>query len=95
MASRPDYRALDFSRRSLLRGAAVVAGGGALLGAALVASAAAAQTKLSQKAANYQSTPKGNAKCNHCTQWQPPADCKTVVGPINPAGWCSLYAPKS
>ncbi len=86
---------MNVSRRGLLRGVALVAGGGALIGAAMGASPAAAQTKLSQKVANYQGTPKGNAKCNHCTQWQPPADCKTVVGPISPMGWCSLYAPKS
>lgn len=88
----PDIPALGFSRRRLLRRAAVVAG---FAGAAFVAPTAFAQTKLAQKVANYQSTPKGNAQCNHCTQWQAPADCKTVVGPISPTGWCSLYAVRS
>jgi hypothetical protein len=85
---------LNLSRRGLLRGVALISGGGALLSASLLASSAAAQTKLSQKAANYQATPKGNAHCNVCTQWEGPADCKTVVGPISPTGWCSLYASK-
>ena len=90
-----DFRAIDLSRRRLLRGAALVAGGGALMGASFVASTAAAQTKVSQRTANYQTTPKGNARCNVCTQWQAPSSCKVVQGTVDPTGWCSLYAPKS
>ncbi len=80
------------SRRGLLRGAALIVGGGALAGSSLVASAAPAP--LSQKAANYQTMPKGNARCNVCSQWQAPSSCKVVEGAILPSGWCSLYAPK-
>ncbi|HLI66100.1 MAG TPA: hypothetical protein VKU90_07020 [Caulobacteraceae bacterium] len=84
---------LDLSRRSLLRGAAF-ATGGAVLAAAAFASPAAAQSKLAQKTANYQPIPKGSARCNSCSQWQAPTDCKVVVGPVSPTGWCSLYAAK-
>ena len=73
---------------------ALAAGGGALVAAALTASTATAGSKVSQKAANYQTTPKGNARCNVCTQWQQPSSCKIVQGTILPTGWCSLYAPK-
>jgi hypothetical protein len=87
--------AIDLSRRQLLRGASFIAAGGALLGGGLIASTAAAQTKVSQRTANYQTTPKGNARCNVCTQWQAPSSCKVVQGTVDPTGWCSLYAPKS
>jgi hypothetical protein len=86
-----NFQRLDLSRRGLLRGAALVAGGGVLVTAT---AAAAAQTKLTQKAANYQATPKGNARCNVCSQWVQPTDCKIVVGPVSPTGWCNVYAAK-
>jgi hypothetical protein len=85
---------LDLSRRGLLRGAALVAGGGALLAGGLMAPSAEAATKLTQQAANYQSTPKGMARCNVCSQWLQPTDCKVVQGPVLPTGWCSLYVAK-
>jgi len=84
----------DLSRRSLLRGAMLAAGGGALLSAGLVAGASATVVKQSQKSAAYQPTPHGNAHCNTCTQWLASGDCKTVVGPVSPTGWCSLYIAK-
>jgi hypothetical protein len=90
-----NFQAVDLSRRRLLRGAAWIAGGGALLGGGLIASTASAQTKLSQKAANYQTTPKGSARCNVCTQWEQPSSCKVVQGTVEATGWCSLYVPKS
>jgi hypothetical protein len=98
MAVNENVRAVDISRRRLLRGAALAAAGsGALLGVGLTASKVAAQTKVSQTLANYQRTPKGAAQCDSCTQWQAPSSCKVVEGAISPAGWCTLYAlsPKS
>jgi len=84
------------SRRALFRGAALIAGGAALAAAGLTArSAAAAKGKMSQQAAAYQPTAKGQQRCNNCTQWQPPASCKTVEGEIAASGWCNLYAAKS
>ncbi len=50
--------------------------------------------KISQSAANYQPTPRGSQRCNACSQWIAPTDCKVVVGPVSPTGWCSLFAPK-
>lgn len=95
MTTHKNFQVADLTRRGLLRGASVVAAGGALLSGGLIASAASAQTKVSQKAANYQSTPKGMARCNVCTQWQQPSSCKVVQGTVEPTGWCSLYVPKS
>ena len=77
------------SRRRLLLGAGLLAGG-----AGLAAFPAQAQTKVTQTLANYQPSPKGNARCDGCTQWQGPSSCKIVQGGISPAGWCQLYAPK-
>jgi hypothetical protein len=86
------FHTLDLSRRALLRGAVLTGAGAAL---ALVASRqASAATKLTQSAANYQSIPKGGQRCNSCSQWSYPTDCKVVDGPVSPTGWCSLYAPK-
>lgn len=90
-----DLSQRDLSRRALLRSAMLAVGGGAALGACMMAGAASAGTvKQSQKAASYQPTPHGNAHCNTCTQWLAPNDCKTVVGPVSPTGWCSLYISK-
>ncbi|MFA5965629.1 MAG: high-potential iron-sulfur protein [Sphingomonas sp.] len=81
----------DLSRRTLLRFA--IAGSGALI-AATVATQAVAGSKIAKKAVRYQDTPKGNARCDNCRQWQAPAGCKLVDGTISPSGWCSIYAPK-
>ena len=89
-----DLKQRDMSRRSLLRGAMLAAGGGVVLSACMAAGASAAVVKQSQKAASYQPTPHGAAHCNTCTQWVNPHDCKTVVGPVSPTGWCSLYIAK-
>lgn len=82
------------SRRNILMGVAIALGGGAVLAAELAASPAAANSKVAQKLVNYQSTPKGAARCDGCIQWQPPASCKVVAGAISPSGWCTIYAPK-
>jgi hypothetical protein len=85
----------DLSRRRLLRGAAWVAGGGAWLAAGLGASLAeAAETKMSQKLANYHNAPHGKLRCDNCVNWQAPSSCKLVQSPISPSGYCQLYASK-
>jgi capsular polysaccharide biosynthesis protein len=84
----------DFSRRRLLRNAALIAGGGAVLQAYLATAANADPVKQTHTAANYQSEPKGSARCNTCSQWIAPTDCKTVQSPVSATGWCSLYVPK-
>ena len=93
MTTHQTYRTPPPSRRRMLRGAVFVAGG-ALFGAGLSASPAA-PAKLVKAAANYQMTPKGNARCSNCTHWRPPIDCEVVVGPVSPVGWCRVYAAKS
>jgi len=91
MASAETFQTLDISRRKLLRGAALAAAGGAFI----AGSAAAAAHKLPQQAVSYQATPKGKLRCDNCNQWQAPNACKTVIGVIDPAGWCTLYKPSS
>jgi len=84
---------LNLSRRRIL-GGAVLFGGGLILAVDAAAPSAQAASKISQSAANYQPTPRGSQRCNACSQWIAPTDCKVVVGPVSPTGWCSLFAPK-
>ena len=63
--------------------------------AATVVSLTAAQQKLSQADAKYQTTPKGDQRCDGCVNFQPPNACKFVQGDISPNGWCQLFAAKS
>ena len=82
----------EVSRRHFLQAAAV--GGAAAIASTLVSVPAAAANKVPQKAVNYQTTPKGNARCDNCALWQAPASCKLVDGSIAAAGWCTLYKKK-
>ena len=92
MPNSPTSHTLDLSRRRLL-GLSVT--GGAILAALGAASSAQAYGKIAQKTVNYQTSPKGKARCGTCAQFLAPADCKIVQGPITPDGWCSVYAPKA
>ena len=90
MSDKSSLRHNRLSRRHFLFAAAE---GGVILGATtLLASPAAA--KVPPTSVNYQPTPKGNARCDHCANWQPPSSCKLVDGAISASGWCSLYKPK-
>jgi hypothetical protein len=82
---------LDVSRRHLLRSVAIAAGGGAIL----LTTAVPAQAKMSQKAAAYQDTPKGDNSCVNCALFKSPSSCTLVDGTISPTGWCRFYAKKS
>jgi hypothetical protein len=77
------------SRRSLL-----IAAAGAAPLLVLTPSADAAK-KVSQAAARYQSTPKGDQFCGNCAHFVPPTACKLVEGGISPGGWCGLFAKKA
>ena len=77
-------------RRTLLRIGLFGAGAGMLLAAV----PAAAATKMPQKAARYQPTPKGAQRCDGCNQFEAPTACKVVDGEIGAAGWCLLYVAK-
>lgn len=95
MEDESNVRSAQLSRRSLLRNVTFAAGGAAILSTAATANRAdAAETKVTQKAAAYQDTPKGPQRCDNCTQFEPPSSCKVVEGNINPAGWCALYVMK-
>ena len=80
------------SRRVALCGAALAFGGAAI---ATAISQAAAQQKIGHADAKYQGTPKGQQRCDGCTNFQPPNACKFVQGNISPSGWCQLFTPKS
>lgn len=94
MSEQEIVSAASVSRRNFLNMAAV--GGGALMAVTLSDPApAAAQKKFSQQKAHYQPTPKSGQRCQICSLWQAPTSCQQVEGPVSPAGWCMLYAPKS
>jgi hypothetical protein len=82
---------LKFSRRALLQGVACGASAVTILSATVNRAAA---SKMSQQAVSYQSSPKGNQRCDNCALWQPPNACKSVDGNISPQGWCKIYVPK-
>jgi hypothetical protein len=90
VTTRSEKHTVILSRRTVLHGVAVAAA----MSAAGATAPADAQTKVSQKTVQYQSTPKGAARCDNCIQWQAPSSCKFVQGTISPTGWCSIYAPK-
>ncbi len=94
MSGRSGFYRLDLSRRRLLSAGALLAAGGAMLGAA-AANSARASSKAAQNSVSYRPKPQGRARCDNCSQWQPPAACKLVDGQISPSGWCAIYAPKS
>ncbi len=81
-----------FSRRAVLRNAAVAAGGAAILGTAMSRPAAA---KAPQKAVGYQDTPHGAQQCDNCSQFVAPDSCKVVDGKVSPTGWCKVYVKKA
>jgi hypothetical protein len=77
------------SRRAAFTGVALALGAEA---AAATVLQAAARQKISQADAKYQSTPKGEQRCDGCISFQPPNGCKFVQGDISPSGWCELFA---
>ena len=81
------------SRRQLLRGATVTACGAAIMAAAAMQPAQAAT--VTQAAAAYQTTPKGDQRCDGCALFVAPSSCKFVAGTISPSGWCKLYVKKA
>jgi hypothetical protein len=49
------------------------------------------QKKLTQAAARYQGSPKGNEACGTCPYFEFPRSCVVVEGEISPSGWCPIY----
>jgi hypothetical protein len=62
--------------------------------AALSFGGANAAAKVPQKAAQYQSTPKGGQACAGCNSFVSPNQCKLIAGEISPSGWCRLWTKK-
>ena len=83
----------DMSRRDVLQSVAAAAAGiGAVTASAN--SAFAAKPKKSQADVAYQDHPHGAERCDNCEPFQPPDQCRTVVGPVAAAGWCKIYVEK-
>ncbi len=88
------------SRRAVLRGALMV--GCSLLAPAIFSSSAngaeepGAVKKMSKKSVMYQLHPKGEQKCSTCMNFVAVSHtCLRVEGPIDPNGWCILWAKKT
>ena len=82
------------SRRKILTVAAGAAGAVSGVAAIVGTSMPALAAKASQKSVKYQDTPKGEARCENCTLFEPPNSCKTVEGTVSPNGWCMVYVKK-
>ena len=83
------------SRRQVLAVAAGFAGASVAGAAAVIGTSTAAHAaKMSQQAAKYQDTPKGEQRCDSCALFEAPSACKSVDGTIAPQGWCMIYAKK-
>ena len=79
------------SRRALLRHLVGATGATAIL--CREPHRASAAIKISKGAVAYQDQPDGDKECAKCAQFEPPAGCKLVDGPISPQGYCRLFAP--
>ena len=77
------------SRRHVMQTAAC-----AISGIFAVMAATPAQAKMTQKAAEYQATPKDNQNCANCALYKAPASCTLVEGDVVPTGWCRFYKKK-
>lgn len=80
------------SRRHLFRTAAIAAGSAI----ALLNMGRAAIAKMTQKAAAYQATPKGDQKCSTCALFKASDNsCTLVDGSISADGWCRFFSKKA
>jgi hypothetical protein len=80
------------SRRTFIKTVGAVAAAAACDGAARAQEyKPQAQKKLSQAAARYQATPKGNESCGTCPYFEFPKSCVVVEGEVSPSGWCPIY----
>jgi hypothetical protein len=87
---------IEVSRRKLMRSATVIVSGAIVLAGAITATRAEADAaKSSQKAADYQTSPKNGQRCVDCAQFQAPSSCEVVDGTISRVGWCNLFSAKS
>ncbi len=84
------------SRRALLWNGAIILGGGVAITCTVLTSKAEAGNsgKVSQTQAGYQSSPKGDARCDKCIQFLAPSACKLVDGAVSPTGYCKFFIPR-
>ncbi len=52
---------------------------------------AAHAAKASQGSVAYRDSPNGDKNCANCKLFISPNDCKSVVGPVSPNGWCRIW----
>ncbi|MDB5484043.1 MAG: iron oxidase [Caulobacteraceae bacterium] len=91
-----DKQAFGTNRRQLIGRVTLIIGLAGIVGTGLApCRTIAAPAKLPANEAGYQPTPKGDARCELCANWQAPNGCKVVAGPISPSGWCHLFARKT
>ena len=81
----------EASRRAFIKTVGVVAAAATCGAAAAQEYKPQAQKKLTQAAARYQPTPRGNEACGACPYFQLPRSCVVVEGDISPTGWCPIY----
>jgi hypothetical protein len=88
----------SISRRDALTRVAAVPAVAVGLAAGLTAPA---EAKTAQKAAGYQTHPKGNQECDGCRFFlankkdpKKNGSCQLVDGSISPKGWCKFYNKK-
>ena len=84
------------SRRAALRTALMVGCSLFVPVTLFSSSSAAADNKVPKVSVKYQNQPKGELKCGACMNFiAATKTCKRVEGPINPDGWCVLWAKKA
>jgi High potential iron-sulfur protein len=78
----------EFSRRSLLQGAACGVGAATVLAMTMTAARAG---KMPQSTVAYQGSPKDGKSCANCRLFQAPSTCKSVEGAVRANGWCRIW----
>lgn len=91
-----DKHVFATNRRQLIGRMTLAIGLAGAMGSGLAPRRAhAAPAKLPPNEIGYQASPKGNARCELCVNWQAPNACKVVAGSISPNGWCGLFVRKT
>jgi hypothetical protein len=85
----------NFSRRRVL---ALTASIGGTIGCIAIpharASGGSSDSQLRKQDVQYQTSPKGNQRCDLCGNFLVPSGCRVVSGGISPNGWCLLFKAK-
>jgi hypothetical protein len=85
----------NFSRRRVLALAASIGGTiGCIAIPPARASDGSSDSQLRKQDVQYQPGPKGNQRCDLCSNFLAPSGCRVVSGGVSPNGWCLLFKPK-